>query len=634
MRYLLLAGCIAAATPALAQRAGDNAVTGAGDAFGRGIGNERVGLYTDAEVRGFSPAQAGNLRVDGLYWDRQGEASARLISGVNVRVGLTAQGYPFPAPTGVVDYTLRNSAPKPLLSTVVHAGPFDGYGVELELSLPVTSGLSAVAGLGFRHNEVMPGDFGASFAKSLVARIQPASWLEIRPFWSEVDNSNDNAAPIFFATGAELPRPVEQRFQGQGWAVNRASGHTYGTIANITPAPGWQVRAGLFESVGLFRRSFADLFQSLRADGMANHVIISNPRQRAESKSGELRVSRALTEGPRQHMIHASLRGRQLTSWRGGSAVVALGPADIYQRIEIERPDFRFGETTLDEVGQTTLGLAYEGRWRGVGEFSGGLQRAEYEKTVTRPSAAPMTTGDKPWLFYGTAAVHLGARLALYAGYTRGLEDAGVAPESAANRFEVLPPMRTEQKDAGLRYALRPDLRLIAGVFEVSKPYYNFNAANLFALLGEVRHRGVELSLAGTVLPGLSVVAGAVLMNPRVTGEAVESGRIGKRPVGQTGRLVRANLDYRLPFLPGVSVDLGLLNNGERIASASNLLKTPARTIIDVGSRYRFKIDTTPATFRIQMTNLFGTNGWNVSSSGGLQPIFPRRVAASLAVDL
>ena len=123
-------------------------------------------------------------------------------------------------------------------------------------------------------------------------------------------------------------------------------------------------------------------------------------------------------------------------------------------------------------------------------------------------------------------------------------------------------------------------------------------------------------------------------MDPRVTGEAVESGRIGKRPVGQTGRLLRANLDYRLPFLPGVSVDLGLLNNGERIASASNLLKTPARTLVDLGGRYRFKIDTTPATFRIQMTNLSGTNGWNVSASGGLQPILPRRIAASLAVDL
>jgi iron complex outermembrane receptor protein len=209
MRHLLLAGClVAAATPALGQRAGDNAVTGAGDAFGRSIGNERVGLYTDADVRGFSPVQAGNLRIDGLYWDRQGDASARLISGVNVRVGLTAQGYPFPAPTGVVDYTLRNSAPEPLLSTVVHAGPFDGYGLELELSLPVTSGLSAVAGLNYRHNEAMPGDYGDSFAKSLVARIQPASWLEIKPFWSEVDNGNDKAAPIYFATGAELPRPV------------------------------------------------------------------------------------------------------------------------------------------------------------------------------------------------------------------------------------------------------------------------------------------------------------------------------------------------------------------------------------------------------------------------------------------
>lgn len=634
MRYLWLASLCMATTPAAAQRTGDNAVTGAADAFGRSIGNERVGLYADNEVRGFSPVQAGNLRVDDLYWDRQGDASARLVSGVNVRVGLTAQGYPFPAPTGVVEYTLRNSAPKPLLSAVGSVGPFGGHGLDLELSLPVTPNVSAVAGLGYRHNEVMLGDVADTLARSIVARVQPASWLEIKPFWSQVDHSKDNATPIFFPTGAKLPRPVEQRFQGQEWAVNRVSGHNYGTIFNIDPVSGWQIRAGLFKSVGVFKRSFADLYQGVRADGTANHVIIANPAQQAASRSGELRLSRTFTEGRRQHVIHASFRGRHLNSRRGGSAIAALGSANVYQRNIVSRPAFSFGQTTHDEVSQTTVGIAYEGRWTGVGEISGGLQRANFKKIVTRPSADPTKTSDRMWLFYGSAAAHLSEKLAIYAGYTRGLEEAGVAPESAANRFEVLPPMRTEQKDAGARLVLRPNLRVIAGVFEVSKPYYNFNAGNVFTQLGQVRHRGVELSVAGNFLPGLGVVAGAVFMDPRVTGEAVDNGRIGKRPIGQTNRLLRANFDYRLPFLSGLSIDLGLLNNAERVVSASNVLKTPPRTVVDVGARYRFKVGTTPATLRVQATNVFGINGWNVTPTGGLQQMLPRRLAANLTIDL
>lgn len=94
---LSLAGLIVA-TNALAQRAGDNAVTAAEDAFGATIGNESVGLYSPSSVRGFSPITAGNVRIEGIYFDRQGFTSPRFTPSSAIRVGLTAQGYLFPAP--------------------------------------------------------------------------------------------------------------------------------------------------------------------------------------------------------------------------------------------------------------------------------------------------------------------------------------------------------------------------------------------------------------------------------------------------------------------------------------------------------------------------------------------------------
>ena len=56
---------------AQAQRADDNAVKSADDAFGNSVGNENIGLYSPFEVRGFSAVDAGNVRLDGLYFDRQ-----------------------------------------------------------------------------------------------------------------------------------------------------------------------------------------------------------------------------------------------------------------------------------------------------------------------------------------------------------------------------------------------------------------------------------------------------------------------------------------------------------------------------------------------------------------------------------
>jgi hypothetical protein len=63
--YLALSGI------AIAQRAGESAVTAAEDAFGTAIGLQNVGFYSPEDARGFSPQQAGNLRIERLYFDQQ-----------------------------------------------------------------------------------------------------------------------------------------------------------------------------------------------------------------------------------------------------------------------------------------------------------------------------------------------------------------------------------------------------------------------------------------------------------------------------------------------------------------------------------------------------------------------------------
>ena len=94
-------------SPAFAQRSDDNAIAHAEDAFGSNDGGEVLGIYNPNAVRGFSPIDAGNVRLEGLYFDRQGEFSTRLVEGNRIRVGPSAVSYAFPAPSGVVDYRLR-----------------------------------------------------------------------------------------------------------------------------------------------------------------------------------------------------------------------------------------------------------------------------------------------------------------------------------------------------------------------------------------------------------------------------------------------------------------------------------------------------------------------------------------------
>src|SRR6202046_3921535 len=111
---------------ARAQHAADNPVASAEDAFGLTLGLETIGMYSPGQVRGFSPQAAGNVRIDGLYFDQQGTLSNRVIEGSTIRVGISEIGYAFPAPTGIVDYDLRHATDgKPTATIIAESGPFD-----------------------------------------------------------------------------------------------------------------------------------------------------------------------------------------------------------------------------------------------------------------------------------------------------------------------------------------------------------------------------------------------------------------------------------------------------------------------------------------------------------------------------
>ena len=94
---ILSALCLAVPVTVQAQRANENAVAEASDAFGTAVGREVIGLYTTTSARGFNPSEAGNLRIAGLYFDQISQATpvARIVRGSTVHVGISAQGFPF-----------------------------------------------------------------------------------------------------------------------------------------------------------------------------------------------------------------------------------------------------------------------------------------------------------------------------------------------------------------------------------------------------------------------------------------------------------------------------------------------------------------------------------------------------------
>lgn len=625
-----------AARPALAQRANENAVTSADDAFGTSIGNYGVGLYNPYDVRGFSAIDAGNIRLESLYIDRQSEFTEHLLEGSTIRVGLSAQGYPFPAPTGIADYRLKTRSRDAIVSPVLSLGPFGSTEAEVDAKLPLGTTLSLAAGAGIYQNRFETGADQSAWSLGIVPRWQPSHGLEVVPFLGIVHYSDAEASPLYFTSGAHLPPRVRRgRFYGQDWTDGKGTNSNAGLLLRASIGARSTIRAGIFRSTARTFSSYADIYSDVAEDGRARHLILASPPQTFTSWSGEVRFSTAFADGPRRHLLHFSVRSRAQTRLYGGGDVVEFGMARLGVRERLAMPTFRFGARSEDQIRQTTAGIAYEGRWSKVGELSVGVQHTQYRKAVQQAGAGALPISrSRPWLFNVGGAAYLTGNLALYASHTRGLEEGGVAPLTAANRNVAAPALRTRQSDAGLRLQLAKNLRLVGGVFEVSKPYYSVDAANVYRQLGTVTNRGVELSLAGTLLPHLTAVLGTVLLDPRVSGEEVRTGAIGRRPVGSGARSTIMSFDYTIPSLPRLSVDATVTSYSERIASRDNLLRIPARTVLDAGARFRFSLGNSPASLRLSIGNVFNTFGWRTDSSGVFLVNGPRRFSLTLASDL
>lgn len=631
----LLAWLAAVGTPAVGQRTSENALQTAQDAFGSSIGNESIGLYSPGDVRGFSPFAAGNVRLEGLYFDAVRGFAARLIRGSTVRVGITAQGYPFPAPTGIADYRLRLPGEEPAISTVVSASSLGTVRIEADGQLPLNDQLALGAGASVSIDPELGSTPSRHAIAAAILRWQPSADVEVIPFWSAVDHRGDKPQPRFIVGGDHLPPRVRRgKNIGQEWASYDARDANYGVIGRVSQGA-LSLSGGLFRSVYETRQSFSDLFIDVSSDGIASsHRVAKAPSQKFGATSGELRASRLFAEGKRLHTLHLAVRGRSHKRRYGGSSAVNLGPDSIFDPKRVPEPEFTFGEQSRDHIRQVSFGAGYEGRWANVGELTLGVQKTDYRKTNLDPSLGETVQKASPLLYNAAAAAHLTNDLAFYAGFTRGLEESAVAPDIAINRDEAPPAILTRQYDAGLRWTIAEGTRLLIGLFNVEKPYFSLDPERLYRRIGDVRHRGVEISFIGNLTPNLNVLAGAVLLDATVEGEAAESGLTGKRPVGSTSRTFLASAEYRPPQVSGLAFDVTVNSFGERVANTANTLSVPPVEIVDFGARYRWTMSGTPVSVRLQLLNVFDAYEWRVQASNAFFYNLPRTLSLRFSADL
>jgi len=618
---------LAATTPAAAQ---DSAVKTAADAFGERVGTEQSGLYDEGQVRGFDMNDSGAYRIEEAYFSRASPLNDPVLAGVGIRVGVNAARLAYPAPSGVVNYRLRSPGPN---DEVRLAAGFRDFGTRVtqgDVSWKSDDERFGLAG-GFIWRPMVrwaPGSEGKAIDVGAVGSWNIATGQRVRAFASLYRRRYDGDYAFLPVDGATPPDPRKLHQYSPEWARVEAMNSNLGVLYDGRFGP-WTVDLAAFRSQFDSDGSDFTIIET-HANGDASAVTYRNPGRRNISDSGEARLGRQFETGQFAHLLTASVRARRSRVGLTSSIAIPLGTFNIRddEPDGVERP--WSGTRGRDTVEQLTGSVGYGLAWADRVQVRLAAHRTRYDKEVLGKTGVRSKGVSETTLYNASAVVSLTPRTAVFGSWVTGLEESGVAPTSAINRDEVLPPVESEQFELGVRHNLTPDLVFIGALFDVSKPTTGFRADGSFGHVGQVRHRGVEGSLAGQVDARTNVVLGAVAFTPKVTGPLVDAGLVGRRAAGISSFVANASVERQIAA--GWSMDAQFTYSGARWADTANTFRIPAMPTLSLGARRRFELGGQPAQFRILASNVTGTDGYVATPSGLLWPINPRTVRALLTL--
>ena len=627
---------------AAAQRSADNAVASASDAFGTTVGNETIGLYDSRNARGFNPQQSGNVRIEGMYFDRPSTGPGdvvvdRLSSGSTVRVGVNALTVSFPAPSAIIDVRLRKPTDKQITSVVATYGPYDTTGLEVDTQIPVIAGKLSIGG-GYRRartvNDMRTDADDSSYAG--LVHFTPNDTVDVVGFWGRALKKNSESAPFIFVAGDYLP-PQQTRGVNFGQVWNQWQQHdtNYGAVGILEVTAIWTLRGGIFRATYDRRKDYTTFFNNTRADGSTDVTFQKSLPIVIGTTSGEVQAHGVYTTGDVRHSVYLMGRGRELARPTGGAAQSFYGTSNINSMPQVREPVWVYGPQGQDSAKQITGGFQYVGQWRNVGDVNVGIQKTSYARTLTHPVNGNSYRKQTPWLYNGSLSARITDQLTVFTSYTKGLEDGGSTPLNARNRGEAVPATITKQAEVGFVYLIAQGLRMNGALFQISKPFFDRDATNLYTVVGDLKQRGAEISFTGSPLPGLNIVAGGVFLEPRVSGPLVTQGLVGSVPAGRDESMARFDVQYGPASWRGITLEGQVEFNDRGYGNTLNRADIPPRTVLNMGVRYRFKIYGASANFRARVQNLANTYSWDLQGGNNFffQYLPQRRFTATLAAD-
>jgi iron complex outermembrane recepter protein len=303
---------------------------------------------------------------------------------------------------------------------------------------------------------------------------------------------------------------------------------------------------------------------------------------------------------------------------------------NIFNPIELPAPVFN-GNTPLPNQISTETGLYVYDTITVIPQVRllGGF-RLTWDREETRQGVPPQTTR------VGTPAVgalwDILPNLTLFGSYMEGLEAGATAPVQADNRYAILPPAVSTQKEIGIRFSTLRGLATNVSAFQITRANAITDpTTNIFAENGNIDYKGIEATLTVEVARPLTVGAAGQWL--RAIQNSPDTTINGKHPENTPSALGNVWIAIRPPWTPGLTLNAGASAIAKRFVDPQNHATIPGYTLFTAGLGYQMRSGSQRAVFLVSVDNLTNLRYWNSVQTGTYGIGMDRSVKMSARLD-
>jgi iron complex outermembrane receptor protein len=613
------------------------------------------------QTRGMQGANMQNARMDGMGIVVTGANSMEMLQQIEVLNGLGGALYGPANPSGMFNFVPKRPTERPVRQFTVS---YDGRSVgQAHTDLGGRVGPNRI--FGYRLNALAAQ--GEAFRADSESKRRLVSFAgDVRPFsrttieglvsyynveqrgfpgWFTFGRANGSAAFVMLPTNA--PDPTTPGFGQAESGLDLTTRVTQGRVKHDFSSA-WHLSSAL-----QFQRADRDISTQIMA---------------LTSNAGEYRASLASGFAPRftvlghltslngrfatgrfGHTVAFGLTGYQFKTYsdvvRPSAASVALGSASIATPVVFALPPAGipqhaniFNSGVINQQGFNMVdSIALTRRWstriaisqdwiRTDNHNSAGVRTGGYDDSGLSPLASV--------LFKPTS------RMTLYATYGSSLQQGDIAPTTAVNASEALPPYRSTQAEAGYKIAF-PLIDVATAVFRIHRPFAMTDPAdNVFKISGDQVNTGLEAIVTGRLTPRLLMFGGFTVVDPTLTdtGNPLTNGKqFVNVPTFKSNLLT----EYRF-FGEGTYASVNWQSVGSRPIDDINSTYAPSYNVVDLGVRHSHTVGKTLATWKFQVNNIADVHYWSTIGPGNITGTnigsytahfgTPRTVQASLEI--